>query len=287
VLTISEFAQACGLSVPALRRYDEAGVLVPAEVDQRTGYRRYAPEQISAGVLVRTLRQIGLPLATIGTVRAAADPAAALEPIEQHWAGVERGVAAGRQVRDHLARLLDGSQPHIRTHRVEVREVGELAVLLRRRRVTLMDVPALLAESVGPLTAPAERDGLPVTGCPVVLYRRTVGHDDVEDDGSVGQHDIEVCLPVAREGDAVLPGGRFAATELAGEAARPPRLLTGYGAVSHWAHERGEVLTGHPLEVHLGGGRLRVGWLVRPRAGSPPPDRWRRRRDLPGEVWER
>lgn len=52
MLTISEFAQACGLSVPALRRYAEAGVLVPAEVDERTGHRRYAPGQISDGVLV-------------------------------------------------------------------------------------------------------------------------------------------------------------------------------------------------------------------------------------------
>jgi DNA-binding transcriptional MerR regulator len=266
MLTISEYAEATGLSVPALRRYAEVGVLVPAEVDERTGYRRYATGQIADGVLVRTLRQIELPLATIAGIRSAPDPVAALALIEEHWAAVERGVATGRRVRDHLARLLDGSQPLVLAHEVKVREVGPLPVLLRRRRTTLVEVPALVAASLGPLRDRAARDGLTVTGVPVVVYRRTVGHNDSEDDGTIDQHDVEVCLPVTGEGDAVLPGGHLAAAEIDGEAARPPRLLTGYGAVSQWAYQNDRVLDGHPLQVHLGEGRLRVGWLVRPRS---------------------
>jgi DNA-binding transcriptional MerR regulator len=271
VLTIAKFAEACGLSVPALRRYDEAGVLVPAEVDARTGYRRYAADQIPDGVLVRTLRQIGLPLSTVAEVRGARDSTAALALIEAHWARVERGVAAGRAVRDHLSRLLDGTQPLVLGHEVGLRPVDDLPVLLRRRRVTLTAVPALVAESVGPLRERAGRESLSVAGHPVVVYRRTVGHDDVEDDGTIEEHDVEVCLPVHGEADAVLPGGRFACTDVTGAAARPPRLLTAYGAVSQWAHEHGEVLTGHPLEVQLGEGALRLGWLVRQPAADPPP----------------
>jgi DNA-binding transcriptional MerR regulator len=224
VLTIAKFAEACGLSVPALRRYDEAGVLVPAEVDPRTGYRRYATDQIPDAVLVRTLRQIGLPLATIAEVRGAGNQADALALIEAHWARIERGVASGRAVRDHLARLLDGSQPHVLRHEVGLREVRDLPVVLRRRQGTVMDVPALVAESVPALRTRAAREGLPVTGCPVVLYRRIVGHDDVEDDGTIEVQDIEVCLPVPRDGDAVLPGGRFACTEVTGAAARRGHL---------------------------------------------------------------
>lgn len=274
MLTIGEFAEACGLSVPALRRYDEAGVLVPAEVDPRSGYRRYAPAQIDDGVLVRTLRQIGLPLATVAAVRAAGTPAAALELVEEHWRRVERGVAAGRAVRDHLARLLDGSQPLVLGHRVTVREVADLPVLLRRRRSDILGVPAVVAGSLGPLRDRAARQGLVVDGCPVVTYRRPVGHDDVEDDGRIDFQDVEVCLPVRAglvEADAVLPGGRFACTEVTGAAARPPRLLTAYGAVSQWSHQHGEVLTGNPLEVWLGDGALRIGWIVRRPAGDPAP----------------
>jgi DNA-binding transcriptional MerR regulator len=42
LLNIGAFALATGLSIPALRRYDEIGLLKPAQVDSDTGYRRYA-----------------------------------------------------------------------------------------------------------------------------------------------------------------------------------------------------------------------------------------------------
>jgi DNA-binding transcriptional MerR regulator len=43
----AEFSAATGLSVKALRLYDERGLLVPARVDRATGYRRYAEGQIA------------------------------------------------------------------------------------------------------------------------------------------------------------------------------------------------------------------------------------------------
>ena len=55
---IGEMARASGLSVSALRFYDGAGVLVPAEVDPDTGYRRYADDQLRAARLVASLRLV-------------------------------------------------------------------------------------------------------------------------------------------------------------------------------------------------------------------------------------
>ncbi|MBE0975558.1 MerR family DNA-binding transcriptional regulator, partial [Escherichia coli] len=43
LMTVGEFALATGLSVKALRFYDERGLLAPADVDVDSGYRRYAP----------------------------------------------------------------------------------------------------------------------------------------------------------------------------------------------------------------------------------------------------
>ena len=60
---IGEMARASGLSVSALRFYDGAGVLVPAEVDPDTGYRRYADDQLRAARLVASLRRVGMPIA--------------------------------------------------------------------------------------------------------------------------------------------------------------------------------------------------------------------------------
>ena len=45
LLTIGVIARLSGLPVSTLRFYDGAGVLVPAEVDPATGYRRYTGEQ--------------------------------------------------------------------------------------------------------------------------------------------------------------------------------------------------------------------------------------------------
>src|ERR687890_19308 len=79
--SIGEVARVSGLSVSALRFYDGAGVLVPAEVDAFTGYRRYAADQVRAARLIAGLRRVSLPAAalaaTIDAVRfaAGADPA--------------------------------------------------------------------------------------------------------------------------------------------------------------------------------------------------------------------
>lgn len=59
-----------GLSINALRHYDELGLLHPAVVDPATGYRRYRPEQVRQARLICALRRVDVPL---GAVRAAFD----------------------------------------------------------------------------------------------------------------------------------------------------------------------------------------------------------------------
>ena len=68
LLSIGEFAAATQLSPKALRIYDEQRLLIPARIDATTGYRYYRSEQVSVGRLIRTLREMGLPLTSIGTV---------------------------------------------------------------------------------------------------------------------------------------------------------------------------------------------------------------------------
>lgn len=66
--TISTFARSVGLSPSALRLYAEQGLVVPAEVDGRTGYRYYSPAQQRRAVLVRRLRDADVSLADIRQV---------------------------------------------------------------------------------------------------------------------------------------------------------------------------------------------------------------------------
>ena len=62
-LSIGEFARVSGLTPKALRLYDELGLLPPADVDPRSGYRSYDPAQLGRARLVAWLRGLGMPLA--------------------------------------------------------------------------------------------------------------------------------------------------------------------------------------------------------------------------------
>ena len=64
-LGIGGFALLSGLSIPALRRYHDSGVLVPSSVDPSTGYRRYTTDQLPAARAIRLLRSVDLPLVDV------------------------------------------------------------------------------------------------------------------------------------------------------------------------------------------------------------------------------
>ena len=70
-MEIGRFAAVSGLSVPALRHYDEVGILKPTSVDPQTSYRRYPPDQLGDARLICSLRGVDLPLEEIRAVLAA------------------------------------------------------------------------------------------------------------------------------------------------------------------------------------------------------------------------
>lgn len=68
LLNIGAFALATGLTVSALRHYDEIGLLRPARVDSDTGYRRYSPDQLGSARTICGLRAVDLPIEEIRAV---------------------------------------------------------------------------------------------------------------------------------------------------------------------------------------------------------------------------
>ncbi|GLY15599.1 hypothetical protein Kisp01_26140 [Kineosporia sp. NBRC 101677] len=79
LMPIGTFAQRTGLTASALRFYADAEVLAPARVDPSTGYRFYSETQVERAVLVRRLREIGMPLPAVSDVLAGA-----VELVEEH-----------------------------------------------------------------------------------------------------------------------------------------------------------------------------------------------------------
>ena len=81
MFTIGEFAQLTEITVKALHHYDEVGLLRPVEVDPATRYRRYAAIQLRKALLIRALRDVGVPLNELADV---ADEASAIDVLERH-----------------------------------------------------------------------------------------------------------------------------------------------------------------------------------------------------------
>ena len=68
MIGIGEFSKMTGLTVKALRFYHREGVLEPARIDEKTGYRYYAPGQIEVARIVRRLRDLDFPVSDVAEI---------------------------------------------------------------------------------------------------------------------------------------------------------------------------------------------------------------------------
>lgn len=74
LLSIGAFSVLVGLSVSALRHYDDVGVLTPFHVDPSTSYRYYHHTQARAARTIRALRRVDLPIDELRDVVRLDDP---------------------------------------------------------------------------------------------------------------------------------------------------------------------------------------------------------------------
>jgi DNA-binding transcriptional MerR regulator len=103
-LTIGRFARLTGLSIHALRHYDDVSLLIPAHTDPQTGYRRYGRDQIRLAHLIRELRWIDLPIEEIRQVLA--EPGQADSVLAGHRKRLLRRRGLLTAQIDNVARLL-------------------------------------------------------------------------------------------------------------------------------------------------------------------------------------
>ncbi|MFB6721221.1 MerR family transcriptional regulator [Kribbella sp. NPDC056345] len=90
LVPIGHFARLSGLSIHALRHYDDVGLLTPADVDPVSGYRRYRRDQVRLARLIRALRWVDLPVEELRSVLATTDEDGVRDVLEQHRSRLER-----------------------------------------------------------------------------------------------------------------------------------------------------------------------------------------------------
>ena len=84
LIAIGQVARASGLTVRALRHYDEIGLLRPFAVDPATGYRRYTRDQVATAATIRRLRDLDVPTDAVRAYLQASDPDAARSILQAH-----------------------------------------------------------------------------------------------------------------------------------------------------------------------------------------------------------
>lgn len=267
MLTIGAFARASLLSVKALRAYHAAGILVPARVDPRTGYRAYTVGQLVDAAVLKRLRQLDLPLDDVARVLQARDPDVTRAVLARHE----------RTMRDRLAEVT-GIVAELQAHAdrpsaltpVFVRVEPARHALAVAGRVTADEFDPFLAAAFAELGAAAGRTGAAVAGPGGALYPA-----DLDADGT----DVVAVLPM----DApVRPsaGGRVELVELPAVTVAVLTHTGGYDtiddtyrALGAWVADHAEPLELPVREWYVAGPpelddpaafRTEIAWPVRP-----------------------
>ncbi len=75
MLKIGEFSKLSLTTVKALRFYEKEGLLIPASVDEWTGYRFYETAQLETAAKIKSFRQLGLSIDEIRSIFSGEDAA--------------------------------------------------------------------------------------------------------------------------------------------------------------------------------------------------------------------
>jgi DNA-binding transcriptional MerR regulator len=161
-LSIGDFSRITHLSIKTLRRYHEAALLTPAEVDRHTGYRYYSTAQVPTAQVIRRFRDLGMPVREVGEVLATTDVDARNALIAAHLRRLEDQLAETQAAAASLRRLLEpATAPIAVEHRITaptpaaaISETVDLGGVLDWYAVALAEIDRVLASAGQHATGP-------------------------------------------------------------------------------------------------------------------------------------
>lgn len=246
-LTIGDFARRSQLSPKALRLYDRQGLLVPAEVDARSGYRFYTEDQLVTARLISRLRQLDMPLAIVSSI-VEQPPDRQADLLAHWWDDLETRFNARRELMTWLLISLSGRDVPAGRFSVTERDVPAMTVLCEQRHVNAIDLPDWLANRTAYLVDIALQHG-GVANDVFVIY-----HGEVSEDSN---GPVEICVPVDGDQAAGLlvptrvePAHQEAFTPLRKQQAAWPQILTAYDAIEQWVVMHQREVKGPPRETY-------------------------------------
>lgn len=185
LMTIGRFSSLTRLSVRMLRHYDSHGVLVPADIDQWTGYRRYAPHQLADAADIRNLRDVGFGVSAIGILLAARGTEAWSNALQLQRESLDEELNAAQGRVSLITRLLDQGE-HTMSITLSRKTVPAMTVVSLRGTVPAYNEEGQLWGQMMPLVG---AQGIqPVGPCGVIEHDEQYTERDV---------DLSTFLPVS------------------------------------------------------------------------------------------
>lgn len=246
LLQIGRFSRLSGLSVKALRHYDQIGLLRPARVDDDSGYRLYSLGQLREAGAIARLRALDVPLETCRAILA--DPDTANERLAAHRERLEhrRGEIEGRLAL--LDSILSGRtrlEEAAPLEKIELRNTPEQPVLVMRARVGEEELDQAIGRGINGIAAYLRDRGAASAGPPF-----TIRHDPAEDD----RFEVAVGWPTRNPipGAGEIESDSHAAGRSAWAVFRGPyeELAAAYRAVYEWLLQQDHEPAEAPREVY-------------------------------------
>jgi DNA-binding transcriptional MerR regulator len=270
-LAIGDFSRATQLSVKTLRHYHRLGLLIPAEVDPGSSYRRYSTTQIPTAQVIRRFRAVDMPLEQIGAVLQAPDVGARNALIAEHLARLEQGLLQTQEAVASLRGMLEGPTPELPiTHRSE----PELQTAAIRETVRADELGPWFQGALGELSATVAAQGIPTSGPPGGV----IGNEFFSDER--GRLTLFIPLaegvrPIGRVEPLTLPAVELATIAHAGSHSDVDRS---YGALATYVADSALGVDGPIRERYLVGPldtadeaawRTEIGWPIFDTAPTP------------------
>jgi len=243
-LSIGTFSRVSGLTVKALRHYDEIGLLEPARVDESSGYRYYGLEQARTAEAIRRLRALEVPLDEIRELLGA-DDVVVRERLSVHRARLEGRAVETKRILDELDRIIDGEEELVPDATqlapdLEVKEVPARRVAFIAERAHMEEMNKVVPRNINKVARAIDRrhTGAPFCKCPAP-----------DEDG---YFETEIGWPVPDDVEAEAPvevGESPAATALVMKHVGPyEELGRSYRVMAEEMEERGLKPSSAPVE---------------------------------------
>lgn len=131
IYTTGEVAKLCGVSVRTVQYYDSRGILVPTQLSEG-GRRLYSEEDLQKMKVICFLRELDLPIHSIGELLSEEDPGSVIDLLLQQQEQALRQELAERQTR---LELLEGLRRGLkRVESFSVESIGDVAKIMSSKQ---------------------------------------------------------------------------------------------------------------------------------------------------------